>query len=42
MTNVHRGDTIQVTVHNEIDDPEEGLAFHWHGLLQKKSQSVVT
>lgn len=32
------GDTIQVTVHNEIDDPEEGLAFHWHGLLQKKSQ----
>ncbi|KAJ4266266.1 hypothetical protein NW762_004249 [Fusarium torreyae] len=27
------GDTIQVTVHNDIDD--EGLSLHWHGLLQK-------
>ena len=29
------GDTIQVTVHNEITGPEEGTAIHWHGLLQK-------
>ncbi|KAI9825280.1 MAG: hypothetical protein M1832_001314 [Thelocarpon impressellum] len=28
------GDTIQVTVHNEITGPEEGTAIHWHGLLQ--------
>ncbi|KAK7433267.1 hypothetical protein QQZ08_000203 [Neonectria magnoliae] len=27
------GDTIQVTVHNEIDD--EGVSLHWHGFLQK-------
>ncbi|KAF4982330.1 hypothetical protein FZEAL_2029 [Fusarium zealandicum] len=27
------GDTIQVTVSNEIED--EGLALHWHGFLQK-------
>lgn len=27
------GDTIQVTVHNEIED--EGVALHWHGFLQK-------
>lgn len=26
------GDTIQVTVHNNISD--EGLALHWHGFLQ--------
>ncbi|RFU26799.1 hypothetical protein B7463_g9537, partial [Scytalidium lignicola] len=32
------GDTIQVTVHNEIDHPPEGVALHWHGLLQKTSQ----
>lgn len=32
------GDTIQVTVHNEISGPEEGTAMHWHGLLQKMSQ----
>ncbi|KAH8800491.1 multicopper oxidase-domain-containing protein [Xylogone sp. PMI_703] len=32
------GDTIQVTVHNEISDPPEGLALHWHGILQKTSQ----
>jgi FtsP/CotA-like multicopper oxidase with cupredoxin domain len=30
------GDTIQVTVHNELED--EGTAMHWHGLLQKESQ----
>ncbi|KAF4446126.1 hypothetical protein F53441_10189 [Fusarium austroafricanum] len=27
------GDTIQVTVHNEIEN--EGTSLHWHGLLQK-------
>ena len=29
------GDTIQVTVHNQITGPEEGTSLHWHGLLQK-------
>ncbi|KAI9846740.1 MAG: hypothetical protein M1838_001147 [Thelocarpon superellum] len=29
------GDTIQVTIHNEIDNPPEGTSIHWHGLLQK-------
>ncbi|KAI8725489.1 hypothetical protein NCS52_00120000 [Fusarium sp. LHS14.1] len=29
------GDTIQVTVSNDIED--EGLALHWHGLQQKKT-----
>ncbi|PHH74823.1 hypothetical protein CDD82_4751 [Ophiocordyceps australis] len=28
------GDTIQVTVHNAIEGPEEGVALHWHGFLQ--------
>ncbi|KIY01810.1 uncharacterized protein Z520_01948 [Fonsecaea multimorphosa CBS 102226] len=28
------GDTIQVTVTNNITDPEEGTSLHWHGLLQ--------
>jgi len=28
------GDTIQVTVHNDIDSPSEGTTLHWHGLLQ--------
>ncbi|TVY84019.1 oxidoreductase ptaK [Lachnellula suecica] len=32
------GDTIQVTVHNQITGPQEGTALHWHGLLQKTSQ----
>lgn len=32
------GDTIEVTVHNEIRGPEEGTALHWHGLLQKETQ----
>ncbi|KAJ9423222.1 multicopper oxidase-domain-containing protein [Fusarium oxysporum] len=27
------GDTIQVTVHNDMDD--EGVSLHWHGILQK-------
>ncbi|KHO01292.1 Lcc1, ascorbase & Cu-oxidase [Metarhizium album ARSEF 1941] len=27
------GDTIQVTVHNNISDAEEGVALHWHGFL---------
>ncbi|TVY68778.1 oxidoreductase ptaK [Lachnellula suecica] len=29
------GDTFQITVHNEISNPEEGTSLHWHGLLQK-------
>ncbi|KAI9859798.1 MAG: hypothetical protein M1813_006515 [Trichoglossum hirsutum] len=28
------GDMIQVTVHNQITGPDEGTAFHWHGLIQ--------
>ena len=28
------GDTITVTVNNDITGPEEGTSFHWHGLLQ--------
>lgn len=28
------GDTIQVTVINNIVGPEEGASIHWHGLLQ--------
>ncbi len=32
------GDTIEVTVTNELAAPEEGTSFHWHGLLQKDSQ----
>ncbi|KAI9734864.1 MAG: hypothetical protein M1834_001944 [Cirrosporium novae-zelandiae] len=29
------GDTIQVTVKNNIEGPEEGTTIHWHGILQK-------
>jgi FtsP/CotA-like multicopper oxidase with cupredoxin domain len=29
------GDTIQVTVHNDLKN--EGTSLHWHGLLQKDS-----
>ena len=32
------GDTIQVTVRNNIQSPAEGTAMHWHGFLQKNSQ----
>ena len=31
------GDTIQVTVHNQISGPEEGTSLHWHGILQKET-----
>jgi FtsP/CotA-like multicopper oxidase with cupredoxin domain len=31
------GDTIQVTVHNQITGPDEGTSIHWHGLLQKET-----
>ncbi|PHH77561.1 hypothetical protein CDD80_493 [Ophiocordyceps camponoti-rufipedis] len=29
------GDTIQVTVHNALRDPGEGVSMHWHGFLQE-------
>ncbi|WYZ45841.1 hypothetical protein EsH8_IX_000066 [Colletotrichum jinshuiense] len=29
------GDTVEVTVHNNITDPEEGTAMHWHGIHQQ-------
>lgn len=32
------GDTITVTVHNQITGPEEGTTIHWHGFLQKGTQ----
>jgi FtsP/CotA-like multicopper oxidase with cupredoxin domain len=31
------GDTIQVTVHNQITEPAEGTALHWHGFLQTQT-----
>jgi len=31
------GDTIQVTVKNEITDPDEGTHIHWHGFLMHGS-----
>ncbi|KAH8790649.1 Cupredoxin [Hyaloscypha finlandica] len=31
------GDTIQVTIHNNISGPEDGTAFHWHGIRQNGS-----
>ena len=34
MIEANWGDTIQVTVHNNITGPEEGAAIHWHGFLQ--------
>jgi FtsP/CotA-like multicopper oxidase with cupredoxin domain len=32
------GDTIEVKVTNNIANPYEGTAIHWHGLSQKNSQ----
>ncbi|KAH7052136.1 multicopper oxidase-domain-containing protein [Macrophomina phaseolina] len=32
------GDMIEVRVHNNIVGPEEGTAFHWHGITQKGTQ----
>lgn len=32
------GDTLSVTVINNIDDPKEGTSVHWHGLTQKDSK----
>lgn len=29
------GDTIQVTVRNNVTDMPEGVSLHWHGFLQK-------
>ncbi|KAL1305132.1 hypothetical protein AAFC00_002057 [Neodothiora populina] len=31
------GDTLNITVHNEIFNPAEGTSLHWHGMLQKKT-----
>ncbi|KAK3386507.1 Cupredoxin [Podospora didyma] len=28
------GDWIEITVHNNITNPDEGTALHWHGFLQ--------
>ncbi|KAK1976950.1 multicopper oxidase-domain-containing protein, partial [Colletotrichum cereale] len=29
------GDMVEVTTHNNITDPEEGTAMHWHGIHQQ-------
>ncbi|KAL8897991.1 MAG: hypothetical protein Q9207_006921 [Kuettlingeria erythrocarpa] len=31
------GDTFVITVHNNIKDPVEGTALHWHGILQRQT-----
>lgn len=31
------GDMLNITVHNEIYNPDEGTSLHWHGMLQKKT-----
>lgn len=35
MIEANWGDTIQVTVQNNIEN--EGTSLHWHGILQKKT-----
>ncbi|KAI4154517.1 MAG: hypothetical protein LQ340_001632 [Diploschistes diacapsis] len=37
MIEANWGDTIQVTVNNQITGPEEGTSLHWHGFLQKQT-----
>ncbi|KAF2141766.1 multicopper oxidase [Aplosporella prunicola CBS 121167] len=32
------GDWIQVTVHNNLGDGDEGTTLHWHGLLQYQTE----
>jgi FtsP/CotA-like multicopper oxidase with cupredoxin domain len=32
------GDTIEVTVENQISNPGEGTTVHWHGILHKRTQ----
>lgn len=34
MIEANWGDTIQVTVTNNITDDEEGTSIHWHGFRQ--------
>ncbi|KAI0451212.1 multicopper oxidase-domain-containing protein [Xylaria acuta] len=29
------GDMIEVSIHNAIENPQEGTAIHWHGIPQK-------
>lgn len=31
------GDMIEITVHNAIENPEEGTSIHWHGMPQSKT-----
>ncbi|TKA75701.1 hypothetical protein B0A49_09002 [Cryomyces minteri] len=31
------GDYIQVTAHNQIENPVEGTSMHWHGMMQKET-----
>lgn len=31
------GDTISVTVHNRLTDPEDGTSIHWHGFPQTQT-----
>ncbi|KAL9604616.1 MAG: hypothetical protein Q9219_000336 [cf. Caloplaca sp. 3 TL-2023] len=33
------GDTIQVTVHNNIANPPEGTTMHWHGQRQQNNEA---
>lgn len=38
MIEANWGDTIEVTIHNNITGPEDGTSMHWHGILQKGTQ----
>ncbi|KAI7065400.1 multicopper oxidase [Hortaea werneckii] len=35
MIEANWGDRIEVTVHNNITEPQEGTSLHWHGQLQR-------
>lgn len=34
------GDNLEVTVHNELSDPEDGTALHWHGYITDTARST--
>lgn len=39
MIEANWGDTIQVTIHNNIANPPEGTTIHWHGQRQYKREA---
>lgn len=41
MIEARPGDELEINVYNHVEDDEEGIAVHWHGLMMNGTNPTL-